>query len=333
MSKALITESLLTNISKAIDSTNKTPAQMATTLQTAIASANTTTGESDTTIVNALQSLSSGYGGITPSGTIQITENGTVDVTNYASAEVDVSGGASDDYLGILSRTITTLDNDEIETLGTHSLSYGVFTSVSLPNLTSLGNGTFYSCSNLESVSLPNLTTVTNGTQVFYQCTKIKQDLYFPRLTFISGASQMFQACGNSNGGIAFAIRMPALITMQYNCQQCFNSCTNLSIVDLGPVTSSLYAQLFNNASSLTTIILRRSDAITPLANVSAFNGTPYASGSSGGTIYIPKALYDELGTGSSLDYKAATNWSTLDGYGTVTWAALEGSTYEATDW
>ena len=93
MSKALITESLLTNISKVIDSTDKTPAQMATALQTAIASANTTTGESDTTIVDAVQSLSSGYGGITPSGTIQITENGTVDVTNYASAEVDVSGG------------------------------------------------------------------------------------------------------------------------------------------------------------------------------------------------------------------------------------------------
>lgn len=48
-----------------------------------------------------------------------------------------------------------------------------------------------------------------------------------------------------------------------------------------------------------------------------------------GGTIYIPKVLYDHLGDGTSLDYKAATNWSTVDGYGAITWAKIEGSAYE----
>ena len=61
MSKALITESLLTNISKAIDSTDKTPAQMVSALRSQISSANAATGESDTTISDAVDTLIAGY--------------------------------------------------------------------------------------------------------------------------------------------------------------------------------------------------------------------------------------------------------------------------------
>lgn len=56
-----------------------------------------------------------------------------------------------------------------------------------------------------------------------------------------------------------------------------------------------------------------------------------YGQNGTGGTIYIPKALYDHLGDGSDFDYKAATNWSTYDSYGTITWAQIEGSEYEET--
>ena len=65
------------------------------------------------------------------------------------------------------------------------------------------------------------------------------------------------------------------------------------------------------------------------LANANFITGTPFKSGGTGGTIYIPKVLYDELGTGSAKDFKAATNWSTIDGYGTITWAQIEGSQYD----
>lgn len=57
------------------------------------------------------------------------------------------------------------------------------------------------------------------------------------------------------------------------------------------------------------------------LANVNAFANTPFKSGGAGGEIYVPSALIDT--------YKASANWSTLDGYGTVTWKAIEGSIYE----
>ena len=86
--------------------------------------------------------------------------------------------------------------------------------------------------------------------------------------------------------------------------------------------------QAFNNCGHLATIILR-SSSVSSLASTAAFTGTPFKSGGTGGTIYIPKSLYDHLGDNSASDYKAASNWSTVDGYGTITWAAIEGSIYE----
>ncbi len=86
--------------------------------------------------------------------------------------------------------------------------------------------------------------------------------------------------------------------------------------------------QAFKNVASLNTLIFRSNTPLV-LSFEAVFDGTPFASSGSGGTIYIPKVLYDELGTGSALDYKAATNWSTIDSYGTITWAQIEGSIYE----
>lgn len=102
-----------------------------------------------------------------------------------------------------------------------------------------------------------------------------------------------------------------------------------LTTVDLtGRGNAGLTASMFQGCENLATLILRES-VIYPLGDINAFTQTPFASGGSGGTIYIPKALYDHLGDGTSLDYKAATNWSTIDGYGTITWAQIEGSIYE----
>ena len=114
--------------------------------------------------------------------------------------------------------------------------------------------------------------------------------------------------------------------------QQINGGNSNLMIADLGSV-NKFAANLFYNNSSLSTIILRKSNAIVGLDNVSAFSGTPFKNGGAGGTIYIPKVLYDHLGDNTSNDYKKATNWATVDGYGTITWAKLEGSPYEQKNW
>lgn len=107
-----------------------------------------------------------------------------------------------------------------------------------------------------------------------------------------------------------------------------FNNCSNLETADID--NAKIMPMYFYGCNKLTAVILRKSSEITGLDNVSAFTYcNTFKSGGSGGTIYIPKALYDHLGDGTSLDYKAATNWSTIDGYGTITWAKIEGSQYE----
>ena len=107
-----------------------------------------------------------------------------------------------------------------------------------------------------------------------------------------------------------------------------FENCPNLVAADFGPLSEFSGAQPLR-APLLSIIVIRNSSRVPNLANAAAFNNSPFASGGAGGTIYIPKALYDHLGDGTSLDYKAATNWSTINSYGTITWAQIEGSQYE----
>ena len=109
-----------------------------------------------------------------------------------------------------------------------------------------------------------------------------------------------------------------------------FEGCTNLKTVDYSQPGIGLFnrGNIFKNCTKLDTLILR-STTFGRMVYNNCLSGTAFASGGAGGTIYIPKVLYDELGTGSANDYKAATNWSTYDEYGTITWAQIEGSQYE----
>lgn len=78
---------------------------------------------------------------------------------------------------------------------------------------------------------------------------------------------------------------------------------------------------MFENDSNLETIIIRKANGVAALSNINNFNGTRYASGGAGGTLYVPSALVET--------YKAATNWSTILGYTNNQIKAIEGSTYE----
>lgn len=143
----------------------------------------------------------------------------------------------------------------------------------------------------------PNVTYI--GQNAFRQCRYLKK-ARFPNLTSYSSTSYIFYA--------------PTSGTRK------------LELIDWGK--ANIPSNWATNCASLSTVILRKT-TIATLSNVNSFNGTPFKNGGTGGTIYIPKALYDHLGDGGSSDYKAATNWSTLNGYGTITWAQIEGSVYE----
>ena len=107
-----------------------------------------------------------------------------------------------------------------------------------------------------------------------------------------------------------------------------FMNCGNLKKVDILSSEGFLDNSFSSGCTNLDTLVLRGS-SVVPLKNITALGSTKFKNGGAGGTIYIPKALYDHLSDGTSLDYKAATNWSTIDGYGTITWAQIEGSIYE----
>lgn len=98
-----------------------------------------------------------------------------------------------------------------------------------------------------------------------------------------------------------------------------FNTCSSLTIVKLSDVTS-IGANAFAWCSALTTIIAR-SATVIPLSSTSVLTQTPFASGKSGGTVYVPQALIES--------YQTATNWSTLYAAGTCNFVAIEGSEYE----
>ena len=76
-----------------------------------------------------------------------------------------------------------------------------------------------------------------------------------------------------------------------------FSGCKKLTKLEFN--NTNISTNTFQN-SGLTTLVLRNSNVAT-LRNITAFSGTPIASGT--GYIYVPDELVES--------YKVATNWST----------------------
>lgn len=166
-------------------------------------------------------------------------------------------------------------------------------TKASLPNATYIPDSYCQGCTGLTSFYAP-LATATGG-NCFYGCNSLE-----------------------------YAV----LPSFEWNGSSSFYYCNNMLAADLGPNASSMSTYFFRDCAKMATLILRGS-SICSLNHTTVFNNTPFASGKAGGTIYIPESLYNHLGDNSASDYKAASNWSTIDGYGTITWAKIEGSYYE----
>lgn len=232
--------------------------------------------------------------------TIEWTEDGFADA-------VDAIPSGGTDYLEqILQKTIVSYENSVVTALNSER--------------------TFYQQTLLQSISFPNVTDANTG-YFFRYCTALT-NINMPKLGYINGALGLFEGCT--------ALQIIVLPSLYRTFQQAiFSGCTSLEIFDGGVKQAptgnyTMFGQnFFANCSALHTLVLRTENRICGLGNINTFNGTKFTSGGTGGTIYIPKVFYDHLGDGTSDDYKAATNWSTIDGYGTITWAKIEGSQYE----
>ena len=144
--------------------------------------------------------------------------------------------------------------------------------------------------------------------------------LYGPNVTSIGQS-------GVRNCSQLTEVHLPILSTT-HSTGYSFYGNAKLVLVDYG-VADTIRGNQFNASTALNTLILRKDDSLVSLANTNAFNGTCFKSGGSGGTIYIPAFLYNHLGDGGGYDYQSASNWSTVYGYGTITWTKIEGSVYE----
>lgn len=236
-------------------------------------------------------------GGSTPTGTkqISIAQNGTTieDVADYANAEITVNvQSTSTDTLGeMLANTLTDYINNTVTRLPSYAFA----------NVTSLKNITLNAVKNIETNSFQACTNLISAT--------------------LNGAIELrnfcFDGCSKLPNIVLPSFKRSNTATMR--------GCSILKAVDLGNSSTSssdnyIGQQVFQNDTILDTIVLRFPFVIT-LQNVNSFNNTPFASGGAGGTIYVPSALI--------LSYQSANIWSTLHGYGTVTWVAIEGSQYE----
>lgn len=251
-------------------------------------------------------------------GTKNISENGTYNASDdnldgFSSVTVGVSSGSASGTKivnitenGTVTEDVMAYANAEI--------------SVNVPS-----SGGDYVAADFADKTKPT------GAVTFLQASFPANAVYFAERT---GITKLYAPNLTTTGNLSNVFR--GMTALQYaifpNCvrfyNSCFFGCTNLVAIDCkGGSTGG--STVFSNCSKLKMIILRKSDGIAELNSGNSFGGTPFASGNSGGTIYIPKALYDHLGDGSSLDYKAASNWSAVDGLGTITWACIEGSQYE----
>lgn len=134
------------------------------------------------------------------------------------------------------------------------------------------------------------------GTNSFADCKAIKKVICINYPVWLGGWS--FGGCTN----LEYVINV---FTVQGNA---LNGCSKLVAVDCSPSGSgeSIGVSAFNN-TKINTLVIRKTSGAFSLGNINAFNGTPFASNGTGGTLYVPSSL---IGT-----YQTASNWSTILGY------------------
>lgn len=191
-------------------------------------------------------------------------------------------------------------------------------TFADFPNCTYIADRAFQGCSGLTQINFPEVTSVgRNGTDAhcFEGCSNLDV-LHFPKLKQALGVG-VFWGLGKS--AKPATVVLPAITSL--GSSGSFRT-GYVDKVDLGPGLSSLPEYAFYQGGHPTVIIFRNASAIVTASAASSIYNLDANT-----TIYIRKTIYDELGTGSALDYKAATNWASIANI--VTWAQIEGSIYE----
>ena len=168
----------------------------------------------------------------------------------------------------------------------------------------------FYGRTNITSLIMPNATWISDG--MMFRCSFLR------KLVADEATSAGASACEYS--GLT-AIALPK-IRFMYTYSFC--NCPNLRAADFGGTPAANEGFFRNNIFSgdpLFDTLVLRANTVWTMANIGMFSNTPFASGKSGGTLYVPQAMISA--------YQTANNWSTILGYPNNSIAAIEGSQYE----
>lgn len=283
------------------------------------------------------------------------TENATAIASDVASGKtfygangLDTGTGVSEDtLLKALRNQITSVEDDELTSIRSMGLAYmTALTHVSFPELQSINSYAFYDDHNLimEGWQFPKAKTI--GNYAFRYCYGLTGDIVLPN-TVTSIGQYSFASCDGidtftAKGSITTfstytftgasghvmqvrEIHLPNLgtsiaLNLNFGSATAANACQKLEVCDIGKA-KSIAANTFANCYKLQTLIMRRT-SVTTCANVSAFLNTPLRGRNSlTAKIYVPSSLIDS--------YKAASVWTTINGYGFVEWLPIEGSEYE----
>lgn len=255
--------------------------------------------------------------------------------------------GGDDTLLLALRNQVTSVSDDTLTSIRSYGLAYmTALTSADFPNLVTINSYSFYNDYAIEWEGWPFPKAKTIGNYAFRYCYGLTGDIVLPS-TVTSIGQYSFASCDgmetftapgsittlgtytfNGASGHVMALReihMPNLgtsiaLNLNFGSATAANACQHLEVCDIGKA-KSIAANTFANCYKLQTLIMRRT-SVTTCANVSAFLNTPLRGRNSlTADIYVPEALIDS--------YKAASVWTTINGYGYVTWHAIEGSPYE----
>lgn len=236
-----------------------------------------------------------------------------------------------------------TFTADELSSLVKQCLE-GNLTSYEDSVITTISPNAFNEMTTLISFLAPNVVTI--GDSAFSNCTNLTGSLIFENGVTAEGSA--FNACskleklymgGNDSALGAYTVRHCTMLK-EIRLPRAKPSFTfggygldgnrSLELIDFGNANQAT----FNNLPScpLHTLILRKTSICTLGSSTALDSSTAFKNGGTGGQIYIPESLYSHLGDGSSSDYKAASNWSVYNAYGTITWKKIEGSEYELSE-
>ena len=268
--------------------------------------------------------------------------------TNNEDVEFTLGAVAEDTLVEALHNRTTSVTDDTLTSIRSYGLaSITSLTSVDFPNLQTINSYAFYNDYNLamDGWQFPHAKTI--GNYAFRYCYGITGDVVLPS-TVTSIGQYSFASCKNIEtftaagaittfGTYTFAgasadhkmtvreIHLPNLgtsiaLNLNFGSATAANACQYLEVCDIGKA-KSIAANTFANCYKLQTLIMRRT-SVTTCANVSAFLNTPLRGRNSlTAKVYVPGSLIDS--------YKAASVWTTLNGYGYIEWCAIEGSEYE----